>query len=78
MESSFLIRCHDNAQRWKYAISTGNFYSIRIFSIFLQISQKMVTFESYKPGLSERMISVDYMNALKHSKVRVPFFIHPA
>ena len=26
----------------------------------------------------ERMISVDYiMNVLKHSKVRLPFFIHP-
>ena len=39
----------------------------------------MVTFESYKPGLSdcERIISVDYiMNALKHSKVRLPFLIH--
>ena len=40
---------------------------------------KMVTFESYKPGLSdcERRISVDYiMNALEHSKVRLPFFLY--
>ena len=73
------IHCHNNAHRWKYAISAGNFYFIRICSI-LQISQKMVTFECYKPGLSdcERMISVDYIiNALEHFKVRLPFFIHP-
>ena len=41
---------------------------------------KMVTFESYKPGLSrcKRMISVDYiMNALKHPKVRLPFIYTP-
>ena len=40
----------------------------------------MVTFESYKPDLSdcERMISLDHiMKALKHPKVRLPFFIHP-
>ena len=40
----------------------------------------MVTFENYKPGLShcERIISGDYiMNALKHSKVRLPFFYTP-
>ena len=38
---------------------------------------KMVTFESYKLGLSdcERMFTVHYiMNALKHSKVRLPFY----
>ena len=29
-----------NSQRWKYAILTGNFYLIRICSIFLQILQK--------------------------------------
>ena len=39
-EFSFLIRCHNNAQRWKYSISTGNFHLIRICSVFLQISQK--------------------------------------
>ena len=41
---------------------------------------RMVTFESYKLGPSdcERMISVDYiMNALQHSKVRLPFFYTP-
>ena len=68
MECSFLIRCHNNAQRWKCAISTGNFYFIPICSIFLQISQKLVALENYNPGLSdfERMISEDYiMNALK-------------
>ena len=40
MKFSFLIRCPNNAQRWKYAISTGYFHLIRICPIFLQISQK--------------------------------------
>ena len=40
MTFSFLIRCINNAQRWKYAISTGYFHLIRICPIFLQISQK--------------------------------------
>ena len=26
MEFSFLIRCHNNAQRWKYVIPTGKFH----------------------------------------------------
>ena len=34
MEWTFLIRCHNNGQRWKYAISTGHFF-IRICSIFI-------------------------------------------
>ena len=29
-----------NSQWWKYAILTGNFYPIRICSIFLQILQE--------------------------------------
>ena len=65
MEFPFLIRFHNNAQRWKYVISTGNFHLTRICSFF------------QKPDLSdcERMISVDYiMNALEHSKVWLPFF----
>ena len=48
-----------------------------IWFVFTESFTKMVTFERYKPGLSdcERMISVDHiMNALEHSKVRLPFF----
>ena len=57
---------------------------IRFDSYLLNLSsnfRKMMTFESFVPCLSdcETMISVDYiMNALKHCKVRLPFFIHPA
>ena len=76
MEFSFLIRCHNNAQRWKYVILTGNFHLTRICSIFLQISQRW--WHSKAKSLvfpTGRMISVDYtMNALEHSKVRLPFF----
>ena len=35
------IRCSNNAQRWKNAISTGYFHLNRIRPIFLQISQKL-------------------------------------
>ena len=55
-----------------------------IHSYLLNLSSnftKVVTVESYKPGLShcERMISVYYiMKALKHSKVQLPFLIHSA
>ena len=43
---SSLIRCHNNAKRWKYAISTGNFLLIRIYFKFHK--NDMVTFEKPK------------------------------
>ena len=51
-------------------------YLLNLSSNFTKIG----TFENYKPGLSdcERMISGHYIiNALKHSKVRLPFFYTP-
>ena len=73
MEFSFLIRFHNNAQRWKYVIST-------IF-VWLVFAQSFLKFHKSgdirKLKACERMISVDYiMNALEHSKVRLPFFLY--
>ena len=36
MKFSFLIRCPNNAQRWKYAISTSYFHLIRIAQSFFK------------------------------------------
>ena len=67
-------------------ISTGNFHLIRVCSIFLPISPKLLVLNlssnftkmvTIKSGLfdCERMISVDYImnaRAREHSKVRLP------
>ena len=64
-----------SSQWWKNAISTGNFYRIRICLIFLQILQrwqskaKSLVF----PTMQELFLYVTYLNAPKHIKVRLPF-----
>ena len=69
-----------NSHRWINAISTGNFYRIRICLIFLQILQKRWQSKAKSlvfPTTQEWFLYVKYQTPYSTSKFDYLFFIHP-